>query len=137
MSYCWYCYWGWGKPVVDIYAEAVRRLNGDRDPLHFGPSHVVWEDENFDCAQICLDSMNKSPDTDYTEEQLAVVRWSLEELQKLPENVREPEPQAYADADDSPNENFPAEYPPAAGLVMIHMSYNTPLPGELHELQEN
>lgn len=54
MSICWYCHWGWAKPVADIYEKAVDLLDGDSSPLEFGPAHVVWSDENFEMAEECL-----------------------------------------------------------------------------------
>lgn len=104
MSYCWYCYWGWAKPAADIYEEAVRRLGGDSHYLHYGPAHIVWEDENWDCVEWCLDNFDSwvkdvAPNmgTDYTpsKEQYEVVRWSLLELQKIPLEELEVEPEDY------------------------------------------
>jgi hypothetical protein len=111
MGICWYCYWGWAKPVAEIYEEAVKRLNGDDTPLHFGPSHIVWDDENFDCAEACLKDFDKYTEG-YTEEELNVVRWSLEELVKLPLKARDPEPDDYDD-------EHPEFYPPNCEVVRM------------------
>jgi len=47
MAICWYCHWGWAEPVVEIYLEALKCLDGNCGPL-LGPiSHIVWADENF------------------------------------------------------------------------------------------
>lgn len=110
MGICWYCHWGWAKPVADIYKEACKRLD-DEDGwcLKYGPSHIVWEDENFDCAELCLDHFDENKD-DYSEEELEVVRWSLEELTKLPLNVRCPEPVGY-------DERHPELFPPTVEVV--------------------
>lgn len=70
MSICWSCHWGWPKPVADIYLEALRRLDGYDFPLKFSGSHVVWEDENFNLAESCLESFDKYRG-DYSEEELA------------------------------------------------------------------
>ena len=120
MGECWYCHWGWSKPVHDIYAEAQRRLDEINShgfmPLHYGPSHIVWEDENFDSPEWCLEHFQ---DHDfrgkYTAEELAIVRWSLEELAKLPLEQRCVEPKEYGETDETHPENFP----PTAGVVMV------------------
>ena len=109
MGICWYCHWGWPKEVAVIYKEALRRLNGDRDILSFGASHLVWGDENFDCAEWCLEHFNDYSEN-YNENEAAVVRWSLEELAKLPLNVREIIPEDYDD-------EHPELYPPTSEVV--------------------
>lgn len=107
---CWYCYWGWAKPVADIYDQALAKLDGNESPLVWGPGHIVWGDENFEDHSIrwCLEHFDdiyddRSPDK-YTPAELAVVRWSLEEIAKLPEDVRDIEPDDY---DGSDAANFP------------------------------
>lgn len=110
---CWYCHWGWARPVAEIYLEALRRLDGDESPLHYGPSHIVWEDENFDCAEICLEDFDKSPlRDDYSSEELAVVRWSLEELAKIPADDREAAPDEYDGI-------HPELFPPKVEVIKI------------------
>ena len=114
MGICWYCYWGWAKPVVDVYEEAVRRLGGDSDPLHFGPSHIVWEDENFEDRNIdyCLSLIETEGQTfNLAQETLSVVRWSLEELRRIPERSRDPMPDDYDD-------EHPELFPPPGDVVM-------------------
>ena len=113
MSICWYCYWGWAKPVYDIYQQAVEKLGGDNSPLVFGPSHIVWEDENWDQVDWCLDHFNEFKN-DFSEEDLTVVRWSLEELAKLPLSQRDIEPEDY----DGEN---PDQYPPALGVITVRV----------------
>lgn len=113
MGICWYCHWGWAKPVADIYTAAVEKLGGDSDPLHFGPSHIVWDDENFHSAEWCLEHFSDTASV-YTDEALAVVRWSLEELAKLPLPVRCVEPEDYDD-------EHPEQFPPSAGVEMVEM----------------
>ena len=111
MGICWYCYWGWAKPVAEIYTAALEALGGDSDPLHFGPAHIVWEDENWDSARWCLDNFEKYPG-DNSAEELAIVRWSLEELEKLPIEQREIEPEDY-------DGQHPERYPPTVEVVKV------------------
>lgn len=111
MWVCWYCYWGWPKVVANIYTEAKLRLNGDSTPLNFGPSHIVWEDENFESAELCLSHFNKG-NCDFTKEELEIVRWSLEELSKVPLKDRCVEPDDY-------NGSNPQFYPPPKNIEMV------------------
>jgi len=113
MGVCWYCHWGWPKVVADIYKVALTALDGYDSPLHYGPAHIVWEDENFNHAEWCLEHFdeNKGDLSDYT---LGVVRWSLEELAKIPMNERAVAPEAYYDDDEHPE-----KYPPASGIEMV------------------
>lgn len=110
---CWYCHWGWSKPVYDIYSQALEKLDGDDSPLSYGPSHIVWEDENWDDDSIaaCLKHFDEWK-SDFSEEDLAVVRWSLEELAKIPLSQREIEPEDYDGV-------HPEQYPPAAGVITV------------------
>jgi hypothetical protein len=108
---CWYCHWGVSKPVAEIYQEALRRLGGDDTPLLYGPAHIVWDDYNFHCADKCIEDFDLYKG-DYGEEELAVVRWSLEELLKLPEEVREIEPDDY-------DTQHPESHPPTVEVVKI------------------
>lgn len=124
---CYWCYWGWPKPIRDIYDDCVKRA-GD-SAMKYGPAHIVWADENWDSAKWCLDhfdewvrdwnhekhhagqlavdhkpvvrewSLNR-----YTNEQLAVVRESLERLIDVPDQFKH-EPEGYDD------EN-PGDFPP-------------------------
>lgn len=104
---CWYCYWGWATPVAEIYKDALAELNGDKFPLHYGPAHIVWEDENFDAAQWCLDNFDIYRG-DNSDEELAAVRKSLERLAALPQETWDIEPDDY---DDLHPENFPPRVP--------------------------
>jgi hypothetical protein len=108
MGICWYCYWGWPKAIKDIYEQATEKLDGDTSPLNFGPAHIVWEEENWDSAQWCIDNFDKYS-KDLSEHEKSVVMWSLRELLKLPEHVLNAEP------DDYDDEN-PANYPPPANI---------------------
>jgi len=96
MAICWYCHWGWAKPVTKIYREALEKLEGWEWPLLHGPAHIVWSDENFydNDIQWCLTYFDEDP-SDYSPEDLEVVRWSLEELLKIPEDERVAEPEEY------------------------------------------
>lgn len=111
MGICWYCHWGWPKPVAEIYQRALRDLDGDDSPLQFGPAHIVWSDENFDSAEWCLENFEQYKG-DYSEESLLVVRRSLEELAALPLEVRCAEPDDYDD-------EHPQMYPPPSGMEMV------------------
>ena len=103
METCWYCHWGWAKPVMNIYEEALAKLEGDWSPLHFGPAHVVWEDENFDCAEMCIETFDQY-EGDLSKEELDIVKESLEKLAALPMKERCIEPEDY---DDEHPELFP------------------------------
>ena len=46
MGLCYYCHWGWPKPIADIYDKYLEIAGSSA--MHFGPAHVVWEDENFE-----------------------------------------------------------------------------------------
>ena len=100
---CWFCYWGWHPEVKAIYDEALLREGENiQGAMHYGPAHIVWEDENFDKAQWCLDNFDKYPG-DNSAADLEVVRWSLEELVKIPMKYKiEP-----ADYDGRHPENYP------------------------------
>lgn len=108
MSVCWYCYWGWAKPVAEIYKISVEMLGGDDSPLHYGPSHIVWADENWGSAEWCLKHFDEYKG-DILAEDLRTIKWSLEELAKLPMEVREIVPDDYDDM-------HPENYPPAEGV---------------------
>lgn len=115
MGICWYCYWGWAKPVFDIYAAAQVKLvalNKDAmSALHYGPAHIVWEDENFELAEWCLENFDNHTGT-LSKEELDIVRWSLEELAKIPLETRCPEPKDY-------DEEHPENYPPPKDVEMV------------------
>lgn len=112
MGICWFCHWGWPKPIADIYIRALHDLGGDDRPLHFGPAHVVWEDENFDSAEWCLENFEEYAGG-FSEKDLVVVRRSLEELTRLPLSIRR-EPEGYDD-------EHPEMFPPPEGLAMVKM----------------
>lgn len=90
-SECYWCKHGWPKPIRDIYGNALDKLDRDARPLLYGPAHVVWEDENFDSAQWCLDHFGDYTGH-FTDKQLAIVRESLVQLLAVPDEYKtEPE----------------------------------------------
>lgn len=108
---CWYCHWGWAAPVAEIYRQAVYKLEENETPLHYGPAHIVWSDENWDSVDWCLEHFDENKGEN-SEADLAVVRWSLEELAKLPLDQIEIEPEDY----DGEN---PEKYPPPPGVEVV------------------
>jgi hypothetical protein len=74
----------------------------------------VWEDENFDHAQWCLDNFEKYKG-DFSDKELVIVRRSLEELAALPQSAWDVEPADY----DGRN---PDDYPPPEGVEMVKIN---------------
>ena len=106
---CWYCYWGWSSAVAAIYRRYLTRVGFD--PLHFGPAHSVWEDENFGRASVqwCLDHFDEHVG-DLTIKEQEAVRQSLKDLLALPDALLDPE---YGDGDPADSPPFvPVERPP-------------------------
>lgn len=95
MNCCFWCNQGWPKPIADIYTKALSELGGDRDLLKYGPSHIVWADENFEDSHIlsCLRHIfNDEYCENHTPEQLIIISRSLIDLSAVPEELRiEPE----------------------------------------------
>lgn len=110
MSNCWWCYWGWPQPIANIYRDALEKLEQYDSPLLFGPSHVVWSDENWNSAQWCLDNFEDYRG-DYSDKELTIVRESLALLIAVPDEYKYP-PEMY---DDKNPENFP----PPSSWVMV------------------
>ena len=125
MGICWYCTWGWAKPVAEIYKQAFRDLNHGEYvngidvraywALNYGPAHCTWADENFtrEVIQAELDGFDKwaaewnkdqAHRSKFTDDELAIVRRSLEELLALPDEQLMAEPSDY---DDENPELFP------------------------------
>lgn len=102
MGICWYCHWGWPKAIRDIYDQVLAKLDGN-EPLHFGSAHIVWEDDNFDSAQWCLDNFDKYAD-DLSEKEKTIVRESLEQLLLISGRIISAQPENY---DDEHPENYP------------------------------
>lgn len=105
---CYWCYWGWPKQIADIYDRAVADLEaigGDSGDMDYGPAHVVWEDENWHCADECIPDCDNPPPrlSHMRPDVLAIVKRSLVELSALPESMKT-EPEGY-DGDNP--ENFP------------------------------
>jgi hypothetical protein len=113
MSECWSCYWGWPEPVARIYCSALEALSGDSSPLEYGPAHVVWSDENFDLAEVCLKDFDaQAALLDYGAEQMAIVKQSLVALAALPQEVYDVCPSGY-------DGEHPAQYPPVGSVKMV------------------
>jgi len=139
MMICWYCHWGWPKPVREIYdraeseidailddlwlagegdglspeyLSAIRTAECGEHALKFGPAHVVWEDENWGCARSCMKDCGAPGFSDWPPAILDVVRRSLRELMALPAEVRNVEPKDY-------DGEHPENFPPPAGMEMV------------------
>jgi len=78
----------WHEDVAKIYEEHVAVAGFDA--MHFGPAHIVWEDGNMEDHHIqwCLDHFDKYV-RDFSDEEMAPVRRSLEQLLEVPELDRE------------------------------------------------
>lgn len=112
MGICWYCHWGWPKVVADIYDKALSDLGEYDSPLHYGPAHIVWEDENFDSAEWCLEHFDEYTG-DHSIKDLVIVRRSLEELAAVPVDDRCVEPDDY-------DGEHPELFPPPKDVEMVH-----------------
>jgi hypothetical protein len=110
-----YCYWGWPKPIADIYRKFV--VDAGESAMKFGPGHIVWEDENFDRESIqwCLENFNDYR-WDYSDKELEPVRKSLEELLKLPDSI--------LDTPDEYDGENPNKFPPTTEMVSKDKLYN-------------
>lgn len=113
---CWYCYWGWPKPVADVYDKHLAAVDGVEDVLHYGPAHIVWADENFqdDNIDYCIEQCDKPEKYAgrLSPEEIWVVRQSLLALKAIPIEIRCP-PGCENDNDDAP------KYPPPVGMEMV------------------
>lgn len=109
---CWFCHHGWPEQIADIYETAV--LVAGYSAMHFGPAHIVWEDENFarHHVQWCLDNFSKYAG-DFSARELAAVAKSLSDLLRLQDSVLEPRPDYDEEIHDV------RDYPPPPGMVMI------------------
>jgi hypothetical protein len=131
MSYCWYCYWGWPEQVAAIYDRWCARVG--YQAMHFGPAHIVWEDENFEtesidsCIKLAADERAKLY-KDMTDAELTGVVESLKELLAIPEEIRACEPEAFRQrtVEEShlgmanvQNPAKPEDYPPPAHIKMV------------------
>ena len=141
MGICWYCHWGWAKPVRDIY-DTYSLLVTDADTvLDYGIGHIVWADENFDTHNIewCIkhaydlsdlpikkeehSSFNRMTGTD-----LMLSMQALKELLLIPEEIRDCIPEEYdrlsREYDNTPWEKrgqmvLPEDYPPPKDIIMV------------------
>lgn len=107
MSICWYCHWGWPATVRHIYkkaAEELKVIGSGTEPLNYGPGHVVWDDENFDSAEWCIEHFSEF-DHDLSAAEREIVMRSLVELAKVPKEFRCTEPEDY-------DGEHPQVYPP-------------------------
>ncbi len=116
---CWWCYWGWHRKVADIYIRAGRDLRDiGCDPissLNYGAGHIVWEDENFDQAEWCIEECDKNT-LGTPAEELAIVRRSLVELHELPSEFKDEPHNGY---DGDCNHFNPADFPPPPDWEMV------------------
>lgn len=121
MGICYWCHWGWPKPISDIFKKAeadIDALEGPgngSDRLEYGPSHIVWSDENWEDSHIdhCLEKCGMGEYLEWPLKIIDIVARSLRELKKLPLALRTT-PDAYEDDDDNPQ-----LYPPPAGQEMV------------------
>ena len=114
----WFCFWGWPRPVADIYVRAVRKLNGDSYALRYGPSKMVWEGGHFSQAKLCLECWDVRSWGGLTESELEVVRTSLEELTQVDPDLLVP-PKDYCGRPRSVS--APALYPPRPDVTYVRM----------------
>jgi len=113
---CWYCKWGWPKPVADIYDKYVAL--GAFSAMHWGPSHSVWEDENFarHHVQSTIEDIDNGQFCDgHSPEDIALVRSSMVELLALPDEVLNPG----ADYDAADDSALVEDFPPPDGMEMV------------------
>lgn len=112
MGICWYCHWGWSKPVAAIYAK-YEAIAGE-SAMHYGPAHIVWSDENFEREHVewCLDNFDTYKREASTDAENEAVRQSLVELLALPDDVLSPMPDDYDD-------ERPELFPPAIETVRV------------------
>ena len=109
MKTCWWCYWGWPEPIVEIYQWAADKL-GDDYHLMAGPAHAVWHDENWNLAAECIKDIDSGRPCGLNSRELAAVRESLVKLCRLPQEYLK-EPDGY----DGEN---PEKFPPPAHWKM-------------------
>lgn len=130
---CWYYHWGWPRPVFEVYFKSCQKL-GSEGVLQFGPSHIVWSDSNLDdssirwCIQLCEDRGIKiygkeihSKD-DISDEQMVLVKESLERLSEIPSEVRCCVPKGYLTGFGRIPDSNPSDFPPPDGIQMVDWS---------------
>ena len=131
MGICWFCHWGWPKPIADIYDKAKADIdeclsivpceeNGWETPedptsgewaLKWGPAHVVWEDENFDLAESCLKDCDEARFSHWHPPAMEIVKRSLRELVVVPDEMKSPMEEYDGD--------YPEMYPPPSDWIMV------------------
>jgi hypothetical protein len=86
------------KRIGAIYKEAMGRLMKEphaeewdaEAAMHYGPAHIVWDDFNWSMVEWCLENFEEYADhEEHDKVDLEHVRWSLEELAKIPLEERE------------------------------------------------
>jgi hypothetical protein len=114
MPVCPFCKFGWPKQIAEIYQRHIETA-GD-SAMHFGPAHVVWEDENFEreSVQWCLDHFDEYAREDHIPEEHAAVRQSLIELLALPDDILDP----FADVDW---DSDPSTWTAPAGIEFVRV----------------
>lgn len=121
---CWYCHWGWAKPIADIFLKAKEALGGNDELLIYGVGHIIWADENFSLAHVnkCLSDwpdwvdstrdLNKSGIKDVSLGECLIVRYALQQLADIIESIPEVEPEDY-------DGEHPENYPPLGEVVKV------------------
>lgn len=110
MRFCYNNYWGWPKPVADIYKKYGAMLDPE-NPLSGQDlletlCHVVWSDENFDQWESTLKTWDVDPDYYCSVDQEKIAKQSLVELGALDPDVRD---YVHPDYDGAQPENYPPE----------------------------
>lgn len=85
------------KTVTAIYDEAIEKLT-DVWTLHFGPSHIVWEDSNFGTHTIkwCLENgITDYIKEAYSAEDINIAMQTMRDLLEIPEEERERQGEEY------------------------------------------
>lgn len=118
MAICYYCYWGWPKPFLDIYQKYVTLIDdlgeSGYDAMHWGVGHVIWEDENFELANTSEEEANSWWEKYGDGKSRAahdLVMQSLKELASLPGKLFS------VPADYEADDEHPENYPPPAELM--------------------
>lgn len=103
---CYFCYWGWPKPIAEIYQRAYKDLEdlaetehddanwleyeNPYDVLHFSFGHLVWEDENWNQASWSHEEGINNPEKykNLSIGQKAILLRSLCELHHINDNIK-------------------------------------------------
>lgn len=109
---CYFCHWGWPPEIQAVYERGLEAAG--HSAMHFGPAHVVWEDENFDSAQWCIDHFDNHSEKLDDVQRAAVLR-SLQELVALPDPLKT-SPEGYVLEDDTDPADFPPPWAPSLGV---------------------